>query len=377
MAHTARLRLIVAAILLLLSLTQVTVSAIRVNGFFDLPAFTGASRALFAGNSPYAHGYTNQIDSVVFLYPPAAAAWLAPFILIPEKYLTQLFTVLSVVAFVISLWLSFRLRDEQFRVWEKLLMIALLLQTFPLKLTLMLGQINTFVLLLMAASLYLLGRNKIMMSAFLLSGAVVIKLIPIAFIGLAIIRRQYRWVLLSLGFVAVSSLLFFNESVIFVTEVLPGLLGGSPAADDMFNQSLAALFHRSSLGRFALPLTLLTVALLLYFLLRKTRLLPVWQQMVALLPVLVLIAANGWQHHLVLMYPFLLLFVGRWRWFVPFWALLALRPSYVVAIFPTPSLLWSYHTLGILVLVCCYLLFDTSRNLTQKAAPQTVNLPSA
>lgn len=341
----------ISLFVLLLAIVQVIWTAYQADGFYDLPAFTGASQEMLSGNSPYAHEYSNRIGLVRFQYPPAATLWLAPLIILGWDTTHTVFTIVSLGGFILALWFTFALHDNNQLAWEKVLIIALLIQTFPLKMTIMLGQVNTLVLLLLTCSLLLLKRERLFRSALLLSGAISIKIIPIVFMVVAFGRRQVIWASFVFFCLLAVNALFIQDSVFYVQNVLPSLLTGSIAANDIFNQSLQALLYRLHLIPFASAATGIVALILILLLLRKTKQLPICLQMISLLPVLVLIAANSWQHHLILMYPFIIIFVHKWRWFLPLWVLLALRPSYVLLFQPTPSWLWSYQTLGILVLI--------------------------
>lgn len=349
---------ICTSVLFALALIQVYWSALRVDGFYDLPAYTGSARAVLSGRSPTAQEYANKIHTVNFVYPPVAALLFVPLLIIPEQVLPAVFTSLSLLAFVSALWLTFLLSpgSESVPTWNKLLLIALLVQTFPLKLTVMLGQVNTIVLFFMVLGLYLFKKKHPIWSAVALSGAITLKLWPLVFLLLGALAKQWRWVLSCLVVLIVSSSILMAESSKYFFQTLPTMLTGEPAYLDAFNQSLSALFHRVGLTQVASVLSLMVGLVLMALLYRKTRHLPLWYQSIALLPILVLLPANGWQHHLVLMYPFLILFCRKWYVFGPIWFALAIRPSFMQLVWPNPSFAWSYQTLVVLLLVVWFLL---------------------
>lgn len=352
------LLLICCSLLLTVALIQVYWSALRVDGFYDLPAYTGSARAVLSGRSPTAQEYANKIHTVNFVYPPVAALLFVPLLVVPEQVLPAVFSTLSLAAFVTALWLTFLLlpKSESVPTWTNLLMIALLVQTFPLKLTVMLGQVNTFVLFLMVLGLYLFKKKHPVWSAVALSGAMTLKLWPMVFLLLGALGKHWRWVLSCAVVLIVSSSILMAESSKYFFQTLPAMMTGEPAYLDAFNQSLSALLHRVGLTQVASVLSLTVVLVLMALLYRKTRHLPLWYQSIALLPILVLLPANGWQHHLVLMYPFLILFCRKWYDFGPIWFVLALRPSFMQLVWPNPSLAWSYQTLAVLLLVVWFLL---------------------
>lgn len=353
-----RVLLIISCLLLVMSLLQVFWGALHANGFYDLPAYVGAAAAVWAGQSPTAQEYANGVATVNFVYPPAATLVFFPLLLVSESAVPIVFSVISLTAFVAALWLTFELlpAGERVDTWQRLLIIALLVQTFPLKLTIMLGQANTLVLFCMIASLYLFKKKRLGWSAVVLSIAITLKIWPIVFLGLALLRREWRYVGYCVGVLVVLNGLFFVQSVSFVTLTLPGLLAGSPAFNDPINQSLAALVYRLQLGAVAPFLVPIVVGCLLLGIMLAGKRAPFWQQAIALLPIMVLLPANSWQHHLILMYPFLILYCRKWSVLLPIWLVLAIRPSYIQLLWPHVSWTWSYQTIAISGLMVWFLL---------------------
>lgn len=319
--------------------------------FMDLPSFHQAAKAVFVeGRSPYTEAFLDragrQSGHVVFpyLYPPPSLLFLLP--LAPLSHAGTALAVLIVnhLCVWLFLWLFVRrvldldLADAAF--W---LVSAWFFVFDPLVETIRLGQVNLLVLVLLVLFWTLLrhGATPVLLAAPL-TVAILLKVYPVIFVPYLAFRRAgaAAWCLLYGIGVSLLSVFVLPASVWgdWVANVVP--TGGltrtpfglfSPAAPH--NQSLAGfasrLFRSSEFGAALLPapqaaapaaylLAGAVLALSFAAVVRgrhrasgvQGRTIPARRldlEVALLLAAMTLVAPVTWNHHLVLLFPALLI----------------------------------------------------------------------
>ena len=149
--------LILSIIIFLISVIQILFNvfpAIERRGLIDFGVYWQALTRFLAGQNPYAG------QGIPFNYPPSALLVLLPFKLFSRLQAEYLLTVLSFFSLWITLWITVKLSKIKISTTHFFLILAFFTQTFPVKFTLILGQINLIVLGLAYTTLYYCLANK-------------------------------------------------------------------------------------------------------------------------------------------------------------------------------------------------------------------------
>ncbi len=345
-------------ILFLLAIAQI-IRGLTLNvSFVDFYAYYGAVKDYVEGVSPYLKEYPNPLGVLNFIYPPGALSILSIFAYFSASTGIIIVTILSLVAFIASILLTFRLLSEKVPIAYQLIITALLLQTFPMKFTLTLGQVNTWALFFMIASLYFLKHKKETFSSLSLVISATIKLIPLGLLPLFIFRSRWRWLVLVVIFFILFN--WQNPTLFqgFFVDTLPKFFGESTRAIvslDTYNQSLQVALERS-FGAPTNPLFALTISGTLYVLIvyagRKD---PIYLNALPILALLSISSRMAEQHHLVFIYPFIIYYFRKPLHFFIIWVILVLHTDSGNPIIQTFPFVASYHTILILTLIFVYL----------------------
>jgi alpha-1,2-mannosyltransferase len=183
--------------------------------------------------------------------PPLTALLHVPFTLFDLRTVILVFFSLNVVFLASSLALMSNARKEYLLVYPYcILAVALVLNLDPVLDSLLLGQLDSFILLLLVASYWAYRKGWDALTGFSLGLAAAIKISPALLILYFLWKRELRVFAsaavtgLLLG--ALSWLYAGTETIMtFVTRILPTLLAGSA---QMENQSLNGFFNRLFLG---------------------------------------------------------------------------------------------------------------------------------
>jgi alpha-1,2-mannosyltransferase len=331
----------------------------------DFYAYLGAAQTIPRRQNPYTNIYPSPYGYLNYLYPPASFlffSWL-PLLALPLSKI--IFTLLSLAAALISFILlqkTFLPRSS----WTKILLItALLLQTFPVKLNLAFGQVNLFILFFISLSLYFLKRSP-KLSALTLALATGLKPHPLMLVPAFIIRKKYRYVFIFLGLTLLLNLIFPALFHYYLISVVPHLNALTMSGTSMYNQSLSALLFRLTSSSASPFLAVMIIGILYILILIMLRPSSLSRQIAVLLALLSITPLNSWQHHLVLAYPLIIIFAKSWFYFIPIWLLLVWHPL----VEPLPSLisplLTSHHTLLLITLIIISLFAVPKKPLSHK-----------
>ncbi len=303
-------------ILFLLSLFFLA-KTLFLNFYPDFKIHYLAPFAVFKGLNPYLGGKGYFTPDV---YPPFTILLFSPFILLPYGFAEKIWTLLSIIFLIGSLYLIFKINKEKMFSRIGFLISALLFAFyFPIKFTLGMGQINFLILFLVTLSIYFLNKNKNYLTGTFLSLSIMIKFFPILFLPYLIILKKWK---ILFSFIAVSTVVFLFTLIIikpdiniyFYKNVLPTLFGGWKT--DYYNQSLSGFLGRQISNGFARELLRIIISLILVavpFLVilknnsKKTT--KVNLSFSLLITLTLLINNFSWQHHFVwLLFPFITIF---------------------------------------------------------------------
>ncbi len=238
-----------------------------------------------------------------FNYPPSAVLFLAWLGWLSPALAGMVWNLISLAAFLAALWLVFKLTDKQVVWWHYLLAVFLFtLPFFPEKFNLGNGQINNFIFFFSILSLWLYQGKKFWLAALILAYAVGIKLTPIMFLFLFVIKHDWKQLgrtlsgiatvlILPVLFLGPNSYLKYYGRIIFL-----GLVSTGKAV--YYNQSLSGLLSRSlpSGGQEIYYWLALIFLVTTYLALRRA---PLALVAAALTSLYLMLHPLAWQHHFV------------------------------------------------------------------------------
>lgn len=276
----------------------------------DFPQYYDAVRTLLSGFNPYIRLHTFPGP---FNYPPTAFLFIYWFGLLPEWWASVVWNLLSFGSYLFSVYLLLKVQGKVSVLKWIFVCLLVTLFFFPEKFNLGNGQINNFILLLVVLG-FCLENTRSNLSAFFLSLATVVKLIPGIFLldKIIIFDRKYlakffAWSVIFLG------LSFLLVPISFQTEYFGKVffqafpVGGKAV---YYNQSLTGFLARSfTHAQTAQYLSWLLSAGLLGLTIYRYRRLSVAERFSALACLYLMLNPLAWQHHFVFaVIPLLLLF---------------------------------------------------------------------
>jgi len=349
--------LFLSLIIFILSFGQILFNLLLIlpkKNFIDFFVYYGALEKFLQGENPYNFLYGQPPDKVPFNYPPSALLVLLPLKIFPIKTSQILLTILSFLAFWSTFWLILKMTKKKISLIHFLILIAFFNQTFPVKFTLVLGQINLIVLGLAYGALYLYcyknPKSKILnpkqilnsnlqnskqfgdwnlaignylkfgasnlefriLSILLFSLASSLKIFPLFTLPLFLILKDFKFVFSVTGiFFALNLLPSFNLFKQYYFQIIPNI-NRSVGIPNFYDQSLLAFLLRLGLKVWLAKIILFffLFIFLIFTLHRFYRGLKTKQfsnlAINAFSFIFCLFSIGGlfsWQHHLVFAYP--------------------------------------------------------------------------
>lgn len=227
----------------------------------DFVVYFEAGDVYLDGGNPYG---MLVMTRDVFLYPPFALLFVSPFAFFELRHAQQIFGLLSVLSYFLSILILFRLTGLKVVSWMGGFIIFLLLNFFPEKFTVGMGQINNFLLLFLTLSFYFFAKKREGVSGIILSLPFLLKIFPLFCLPVVFIYCKWKmlWYFsISSILICVACMLFVDDRWIlyYVHDVTEKLFVSVPG--DYYNQSLSGMFARSFyLG--LIPILLIKVFLL-------------------------------------------------------------------------------------------------------------------
>lgn len=290
------------------------------HGFFDLHVYHGAIN-YWVREGGVLYDYLLPRTTYGFTYPPFAALVMLPMAITPWHVAIVISCVACIAATALTLyWLVDPVaRREGWTRWYALALALCFAAAFePLRETFLFGQVNMFLVVLVAADLVLLVGRGSRLGGVGIGLATAIKLTPGIFIVYLLVTRRWRATLVAAGSAAAATLLAAAAapiaSQIFWTEAVwnTDRVG---AVDFISNQSLHGAVARLNPSDPSTTLWLASVvAVLVIWLVRMRRVAAAGDEMTgfALTGVVgCLISPITWVHHLVWMGPAIVLLLDN------------------------------------------------------------------
>jgi len=295
----------------------------------DFGAYLGAANDVVNGRPLYStflhHPFPDPTLRPAYIYPPIFALLLAPLALLPGSIAAGIWLVLNQSALALAMTLV--IRRYRPGPWATAALIAGTVTFYPLWIDAVQGQANVLVLVLITAGVVgiVSGRPRAAIAIGIAAG---LKLTPALLLLWLLFERRFReaaWLVSGfLGISALGALVRWHDTWIFFTRVAPALAQGTAV---YANQSVGGLLARLTTANpythawIVMPAVLLPVAaaLLLGYWRWSTRGQDLTISGVAFLPLLPLLSAVTWPHHLVILLPLLWLAVMaiaalEWPW---------------------------------------------------------------
>jgi alpha-1,2-mannosyltransferase len=299
--------------------TFLTLVAVR-HGYFDLRVYHGAIN-YWVHDGGLLYDYLLPESTYGFTYPPFAAMVMAPMAYTPWHLAIVLTCIACVAATgVLLYWLVDPVsRRQGWTRWYAFLIVFILAAAFePLRETFLFGQVNMFLVFLVAVDLLLLVNRGSRFAGVAIGLATAIKLTPGIFIVYLLVTRRWRAAMVAAGTAAaatiVAAALFPDVSRVFWTDALWNTDRVGRLAF-ISNQSLYGAVARLNPAH---PSTILwavaVVAVLVLWFVRVRRAVAAGDEMTgfALTGILgCLMSPVTWVHHLVWVGPAVLLLLDN------------------------------------------------------------------
>jgi len=261
-------------------------------------------------------------------YSPAATFLLLPLVSLPVNWAEFLFTAFSILSLWLTTTISFSLLKYKTTLPIKLLIFSLMLKLYPVKLTLILGQINLIILFLIITSFYCYQKNKSAASGTLLGLATILKLTPAPLILFFVLKKKWgilKWFLATLILFSAAGIIFFKFDLTsyYYLNHLPQLVSETAkqfVKTDYMNQGMAALLARFQIfGSTATIIRYLISTSFLIYLSRQISKTTNFSKLYVLFSLLVITAILFlplfvWQHHFVFVIPALFALLALKSW---------------------------------------------------------------
>lgn len=285
-------------------------------GFYpDFSVYYYATKAHIEGLNPYSQGLNLFAP---FMYPPTLLPIFYPFVNLSYNLAEKIWVVLSLLLLFPSLFLLSKLFKQKIFSHVSLFLYSLVFLSFPLKFTLGMGQINTFILLLVILFLYFLEKKRLFLSGIFLGLAIAFKLFPLLLIPYLIIRKKGKIVIsILITILSISTYTYFSvkAEIIrdFFKEVIPIIL--SPWNGGYYNQALSGtlvkFFEKGNYHSTQIILSLVLVFVSFFIILQnKTKeVLTIFMEIGLIITTSLLVNNFSWQHHFLwLIVPFFAMF---------------------------------------------------------------------
>jgi hypothetical protein len=217
--------------------------ALLLSGYPDFAAHYYGLSSFLSGVNPYlvkGHMFT------VNVYPPFESLFFSPFSLVSFLIAAKVWTVLSIIFLLFSVYLIFKINNKKINTSLGFLVLGLSCLYFPTRFTLGMGQINNLILFLVVLSVYLLSKNRSISSGVLLALSFTIKFFPVIFIPYLLIVKKHKILFYSLLFFSIFTIIGFilgpSLNFFYFEKIFPSLL--TSWKGDYYNQAATGFLVR-------------------------------------------------------------------------------------------------------------------------------------
>ncbi|WP_420120719.1 glycosyltransferase 87 family protein [Nakamurella sp.] len=292
---------------------------------FDLRLYYDAINFWTSGHDLYAYSQPDPVNiELGFTYPPVGALLMTPMALLPYPAVLVLSMVGIVAAGAAFVYLVLR---ERVRLPKPLMLAAVGVVTAfaftlePFRQTLSFGQINIYLVLLVAVDLLVLGRRGSRWTGVGIGLATAIKLTPGIFILYLLVVGRWRAALTAIGTVIAANLVSLVIAPAETWKYFTALMWETSRVgflDTTMNQSINGLLARidSPLAPARLPWLILAALVVVVGFWRARRAALAGDELAAMTLaglVGVLVSPVSWVHHIIWIFPTMLIIAMQLR----------------------------------------------------------------
>jgi alpha-1,2-mannosyltransferase len=178
-----------------------------------------------------------------FTNPPFAAVFMAPLAMLPWRWAYLIWQCLTIILTAATVFLALSLLPARTDIETFAIMFGASCVFFPIRNTLVCGQVNVSILFVWALGVYLLQRHRPTASGLCFGLGTALKISPVIAVPLLVLRKQWRWLGgYVAGVVAFTGLsiwrLGWQTNVIWLTAIYPSISSG---LGSIINRSFAGL----------------------------------------------------------------------------------------------------------------------------------------
>jgi len=203
----------------------------------DLDVIRNAVVAFLHNQPVYLQGHN---PAMVFLYPPSALLLLTPLGLISQGTARATVAVLQIVAICVGGWLSLEVAGRRARFALPLVVLGLSLYT-PARISVLIGNVDGFVLAGEAAFLLAAARGRWLLAALAIGITLAVKPALVPLLILFLLRRRLVELVVAVSVPAalcVLALAVMRDPLTFMTQVAPFILQGQATTLQPYSMSL-------------------------------------------------------------------------------------------------------------------------------------------
>lgn len=242
------------------------------------------------------------VNAMSVNYSPLTLALFFPLVLFGFLWASRIWIILSALSLLASMYVLYKIKKIPMIYIALIFFLSVI--SFPFKFNIGMGQVNIVLLFLLCLTLYgMLKNNTIFYLSF--PFAVFLKVIPLIFIFIPIVKQNWKQTLGAMVGVAVFSLIslfFFSVpvNVAYIAKTLLPMISSTHSGTNYLDQSVGATVMRLRLSSwFALFLKMLigVISLWVVYSYRKDT----FYIFSLLVTSVLLISSVIWQHYLILL----------------------------------------------------------------------------
>jgi hypothetical protein len=177
--------------------------------YVDFPVYWYATQSLLNGRHDlYSQNFVWGSDSwMTYRYPPLFLLLFVPLGMLPYMTAGFIWFVLKFAALMVTLRLLYKMSEAEPRKKRLFWLLPFLIATPYMAEEFRYGNVHFFIVFLTILALYLFETGKQVSSSMALALSISIKVFPVFFLPYFCIRKKFRYVVLTLGFVFAFNLL--------------------------------------------------------------------------------------------------------------------------------------------------------------------------
>jgi hypothetical protein len=307
---TKKIIIPLTAFFFILALLQVVLgvgNVLRQRELIDFSVYYQYTKLFLNGGNPYLIAEKTPIP---LNYPPSFLLFFSPFTFLSQFPAQIFFTLTSLAALLYAS--NFLLCFFRFPLPVRLLLLSLLLQNFPTKFTLVLGQVNLIILFLVVLSWLSCQKRQQVISGLFWGLSILIKPLTLPLFLYFLIKKKFTTIITASVLIVITNCLMiflFPYLGAYLSERLPYLFSQTATVANLYDQSLRAFLIRIGVDGYLYSIVtaaLLYIAAIINYLRQKGGFDSKLRDLTFFSLILAITTAGSsftWQHHLVFLFP--------------------------------------------------------------------------